>query len=276
MTAQSATRSDRDQPLDVGLFLPAAPGWSELKRLAQQAESVGFDSVWLMDHLLIRAGDRVVPTYECWSTVAALGATLQKATIGTLVTAAPFRNPAMLAKIVDTVADVCQGRLILGLGAGWYEPEFQAFGYPFDHRVSRFEESLRIIHGLLHEGQVDFEGTYYQTPDCVLAPHYSAPDRPPIMVGASGERMLYLTARYADLWNGCWYADPSDTKAALAKVDRACREVGRDPASLGRTAGVLIDLPGRRGRTINRSGPIRSSPDEIAEVLWSYAAAGFS
>ena len=174
---------------------------------------------------------------------------------GTLVTCTAFRNPALLAKMADTVDEISGGRLILGLGAGWHEPEYRAFGYPFDHRVGRFEEALPIIPGLLRDGHVDFAGrtTRRATASCARAAR--ARTGPPILIGTrGGERMLRLTARYADVWNRDFMAAtrasrlvPED-RAAAAAVDAACVEVGRDPATLERTAGVLVDLPGAIAR----------------------------
>ena len=139
------------------------------------------------------------------------------------------------------------------LGAGWHQPEFDAFGYPFDHRVGRFEEAIQIIAPLLREGRVDFEGAYYSARDCELRPRGPRPQGPPILVGSSskGERMLRLSARYADVWNRDFDAvnpgyEPysmEDLLASQEKVDAACLEVGRDPATLARTVGVWVDLP---------------------------------
>ena len=139
--------------------------------------------------------------WECWSLLAALAAATRRVALGPLVACTSFRNPALLAKIADTVDEVSGGRLILGLGAGWNEREYDAFGYPFDHRVSRFEEALTIVHSLLRTGQVDFAGTYYTARECELRPRGPRPAGPPIMVAGTGERMLRLAARHADAWN---------------------------------------------------------------------------
>lgn len=198
----------RRRPVKVGLFLMYAPSWSDVKQLATRAEAIGFDSVWVMDHLTMRRDSGTEPVWEGWSLLSALAATTRRVEIGTLVVATSFRNPALLAKMADTVDEISGGRLILGLGAGWHEPEYRAFGYPFDHRVSRFEEALTIIRTLLREGRIDYDGQYYQARDCELAPRGPRSHGPPILVGGSGERMLGLLARYADYWNGCWYRNP--------------------------------------------------------------------
>ncbi len=249
------------RPLKVGLFVPFAPSWSEVRQLAERAEAVGFDSVWVMDHLLLRH-----PVWEGWSLLAALAASTQRVELGTLVLATSFRNPALVAKMADTVDEISGGRLILGLGAGWHEPEYRAFGYPFDHRVSRFEEAFRIIRTLLRDGRIDYAGRYYAARDCELVPRGPRPHGPPILVGASGERMLQLCARDADAWNGCWYREPDDATAPLQGIDAACRAVGRAPATLERTAGVYADEPGG-------SHP---SPTALAERLRGFAAKGIA
>jgi len=171
--------SIRRRPLKVGLFLPlweertsgTVPSWTEILARAKAAEAVGVDSLWVPDHLIIRFPDAEPEgVWEGWSFLAALAASTERVELGQLVTCTAFRNPALLAKMADTVDEISGGRLTLGLGAGWHEPEFQAFGYPFDHRVSRFEEAVTIIHGLLKYGQIDFAGAYYQARDCELRP----------------------------------------------------------------------------------------------------------
>src|SRR2546423_868202 len=174
------------RPLKVGIILPffeymmdgKTPRWSDLVAMAQCADETGFDSIWLGDHLITHseqpiawaAGAKIIGPWEYWSILSALAAVTHHVELGPLVACTSFREPALLAKMADTVDEISGGRLILGLGAGWNEVEFQAFGYPFDHRASRFEEALTIIHGLLREGHVDFAGQYYQARNCELRP----------------------------------------------------------------------------------------------------------
>ncbi len=275
------------RPLKIGLFLPliedhdqgGVTSWSDLMAMAKLAEDVGFDSLWVPDHLIFRhEGEPVTGVWEAWSVIAALAAATNRVEIGPLVLATSFRNPALLAKMADTVDEISDGRLILGIGAGWHKPEYDAFGFPFDHRYSRFEEALTIIHGLLRDGQIDFHGTYYQARDCELRPRGPRPAGPPILMGTTGEKMLQLTAKYADYWNVSWYSDAAEVDPFLAKVDAACATVGRDPATLQRTVGVHVNLPGHPagGEATDQAPPITGTPDEIAAKLRAYADHGIS
>jgi probable F420-dependent oxidoreductase len=243
-----------------------------VRALAERAEQLGFDSVWVMDHLTMREASGTQPVWEGWSLLSALAATTRRVELGTLVVATSFRNPALLAKMADTVDEISAGRLILGLGAGWHEPEYRAFGYPFDHRASRFAEAFAIVRTLLRDGQIDHVGRYYEARDCTLVPRGPRPHGPPILVGAGGERMLALVARHADLWNGCWYRTPDDATPRLQAVDAACREVGRDPSSLGRTAGLWINVT----NPTHPDRPYLDSPGAIADHLRGFAARGVS
>jgi len=252
--------------------------------MARTAEQVGFDSLWVGDHLLYR-DDEPPPRgpWEAWSVLAALAAVTERIQLGPLVASASFHNPAMLAKKAATVDEISGGRLILGLGAGWNETEYRAFGFPFDHRVDRFEEALTIITGLLRDGAVDFAGRYHQARDCLLLPRGPRPQGPPIMIGTTGPRMLRLAAAHADGWNAwfSWYGNTPEGAAALReKVDQACAAVGRDPATLDRTVAVLVQVD--EGELRRRSGryetppPLRGSAEELAADLRRFASEGIS
>ena len=262
------------------------PRWAELLATVRRAEALGYDSVWLPDHLIIdipRPGAQPEGAWEGWSLAAALAAATERIGIGMLVTCTAFRNPALLAKMADTVDEISGGRLILGLGAGWCKLEFDMFGYPFDHRVSRFEEALQIIAPLLRDGHVDFQGTYYEARDCELRPRGPRPGGPPILIGSSstGERMLGLVARYADVWNRdfdavnpeCEPYSMADLTRSQAKVDAACAAIGRAPATLGRTVGVWVDLPDLPQRSSWNA--LRGTPEQIAGGLLTYRDAGY-
>ena len=160
--------------------------YDAIRTVARQAESDGFDSIWLPDHFLYRnPGEPTRGIWECWTMLAALAEATERVEIGTLVTCNSFRNPAILTKMATTVDEVSHGRLILGVGAGWNEPEYQAFGLPFDHRVDRFEEALQILKPLLREGHVDFAGRYYQARNCDIVPRGPRPAPCPRLSGAS-------------------------------------------------------------------------------------------
>jgi alkanesulfonate monooxygenase SsuD/methylene tetrahydromethanopterin reductase-like flavin-dependent oxidoreductase (luciferase family) len=284
--ADTASRPRR--PLKVGLNLQIVEGalmgktagWADVLAFAQRAEALGFDSLWVPDHLLITWGGQTRGIWEGWSLLAALAAVTSRVELGPLVANAGFRNPALLAKMADTVDEISGGRLILGLGAGWSGPEEAAFGYPSDHRVDRFEEALRIIVPLLRTGRADFAGRYYQARDCELRPRGPRAGGPPILIGAKGPRMLRLAATYADLWNAEGpLRRPEETIPLRAAGDAACVEVGRDPAALGRSASVVVNLPIAQGRG-QQTAPARegqpepTSPEAIAETLRGYAREG--
>lgn len=271
--------------MKIGVQLPeverVAP-WPELRAMAVAAEGIGLDSVWVGEHLLYRYddGDKRGP-WEAWTLMAGLAAATERVEIGPLVACTSFHNPAVLAKQAATLDEISGGRLILGLGAGWNETEYRAFGVPYDHRVSRFEEAFTIIRGLLRDGHVDFSGAYYSAPDCTLLPRGPRPDGPSLMVGSMGARMLEITLPHVDAWNG-WYAWFGNTLtgylALRDRVDAACEAVGRDPAEVARTVALLVPFPDAVGRrTAFGEPPIEAIPSEagaLAEVLSSFADAG--
>jgi probable F420-dependent oxidoreductase len=261
--------------------------WSDLAAMARTAEAVGFDSVWVTDHLIHRSeptadlstgGDRreLEGPRECWSLLSALAAITNQVEIGPLVICNSFRNPALLAKMADTVDEISGGRLILGLGAGWNESEYRAFGYPFDHRVDRFEEAIGIIHSLLRTGHADVDGAWYAVSDCELRPRGPRPEGPPILIGTTGERMLEITARYADVWN-TWFSQTNNEldqlKLLMTRVDNACEQAGRDPKSLSRTSAVKVEI-GPHAPSAMSVAPLTGTPEQLADQLRAYAAAG--
>ena len=251
--------------------------YDAIRAIARQAETDGFDSIWLADHLFYR--DPGAPTrgiWECWTMLAALAEATQRVEIGPLVLCNSFRQPAILAKMATTLDEVSHGRLILGVGAGWNEPEYQAFGLPFDHRVDRFEEALQILKPLLHEGHVNFAGRYYQARDCDIVPRGPRSEGIPLMVGSEcGPRMLKLTAQYADLWNTGYMGKPETMAEPLAKIEAACREVGRDPATLGITALIGLWFPDLQANKPSFfDHPLTGTAQEIAAAMRGYAELG--
>jgi alkanesulfonate monooxygenase SsuD/methylene tetrahydromethanopterin reductase-like flavin-dependent oxidoreductase (luciferase family) len=274
------------RPLKVGIQLPEVEHevrWTEYVEMARLAEEIGFDAIWLGDHLLYRFADGSARgPWEAWTMLAALAASTTRIAIGPLVACTAFHNPAMLAKMADTIDEISGGRLVLGLGAGWNETEFRAFGLPFDHRIDRFEEAFTIIRTLLRDGAVDFDGRFYQARDCELRPRGPRRRGPDLMIGSKGERMLRIALPHVDAWN-VWFADTGNSPSGVAPlrelVDQACRDVGRDPSEIERTVAVQVRLSGGRGRiqgnyARNRPTPLQGPAEVLADELRAYAREG--
>jgi probable F420-dependent oxidoreductase len=270
----------------VGVQLPETERvvpWPAMRDMARAIDDLGFDALWVGEHLLYRWPDRDPRgPWEAWTQMAGLAAVTSRVTIGPLVACTGFHNPALLAKQAATIDEISGGRFVLGLGAGWNEVEFRAFGFPFEDRIARFKEAFTIIRTLLREGAIDFVGRYHEARDCELLPR-PRPGGPPLLIGSNGPRMLRITMPYADAWN-TWYADTDNTPDGVARlreiVDAACRDVDRDPAAVRRTVAVHVRLPGGRGRimgdasTAQRIVPLEGSPERMSEELRAYAAAG--
>jgi probable F420-dependent oxidoreductase len=250
--------------------------YQAIREVALQAEADGFDSIWICDHMLYRtAGEPAQGIWEGWTVLAALAEATQRVELGTLVLCTTFRNPAILAKMATALDEVSQGRLILGIGAGWNEPEYRAFGLPFDHRVSRFDEAVQILRPLLRDGHVDFAGQYYQALDCDDVPRGPRAGGPPLLLGGEGPRMLRLAAQYGDLWNTGYTGQPETLAEPMSRIEAACREVGRDPRTLGVTALIGLWFPDLRpDQPAFLDHPLTGSPDEIATAIRDYAALG--
>ena len=271
--------------MKVGIQLPEVERevpWSEFREIALTAEQVGFDSVWVGDHLLFRdTVSGVRGPWEAWSTLAALAEATERVLLGPLVAATSFHNPAMIAKKASTVDEISGGRLILGLGAGWNKAEYEAFGFPYQHRVARFEEAFTVIRTLIREGSIDsFDGRFYSHRELELLPR--ARPEMTLMIGSDGPRMLRIALPYVDMWNS-WFTGFDNSahglEPLLRKVDDACADVGRDPAEIARTAAVYVQLERGTGR-IAGSGkrpvmtPITGSRAGIAESLNRFQAIG--
>ena len=269
--------------MKIGVILPAAevdgqgqmPSWPVIRSFALAAEAHGLDSVWMFDHFFHKPPSGPIEgMHEAWTIVSAIAAVTERVEIGTLVLCSSFRSPALVAKMSATVDEVSGGRLILGLGAGWHDPEYEAFGFPNDHRVERFEETLQVIVPLLRGETVSFAGRYQEVRDAVLAP---APSRHiPVLVAAFGTRMLRLTARHADAWNTAWYGAPdAQLREALATFDAAIAAEGRDRADLTLTVGMTVHDPALSAPDGDEEDPSFSgSVDELAHAIDGYAALG--
>ena len=270
--------------LRVGVQLPEVERrvpWPEMRDIALAAEDVGFDSVWMGDHLLYRDADGARGPWEAWSMLAAIAAVTDRVTLGPLVASTSFHNPAMIAKKAVTIDDISDGRFVLGLGAGWNRVEYDAYGFPYDHRVDRFVEAFAVIRTLLAVGHVDFTGTYFTLRDCVLDPP-ARPGRPPIMIGSNGPRMLAATLPHVQMWN-TWYTaygnTPGGLETLVARIDGACREAGRDPSEVIHTAAVLVEAPGglgnvERAKRWDDPPAVTGDREEIAATLDALGDAG--
>jgi len=273
--------------MKIGVQLPEVERvvrWAELREMALTAERIGLDSIWVGDHLLYRdRGVEPVGPWEAWTQLAAIAAITERVQLGPLVAATSFHNPAMLAAKAAAVDEISGGRLVLGLGAGWNEAEYTAFGFPFDHRVSRFEEAFTIIRRLLRDGSVDLDGRFYQVRDLPLVPPPARPGGPPLMVGSIGPRMLEITLPHVDAWNAyfVWFGNTVEGYLPLRdKVDEACRAVGRDPAEVERTLALLVAFPDAIGRPAGSETEPQPEPipgqdhQRLADALRGFADAG--
>jgi alkanesulfonate monooxygenase SsuD/methylene tetrahydromethanopterin reductase-like flavin-dependent oxidoreductase (luciferase family) len=266
------------RPLRVGIQLPEVERevrWPEYAALARAAEEVGFDSVWLGDHMLYRRGDRPERgPWDVWTLLAGLAASTNRVMLGPLVACTAFHPPGVLARMAAAVDEISGGRLVVALGAGWNEVEFRAFGIPFDPHVSRFAEAFEIVRRLLAGERVTFAGRFHQVEDAVLLPPPAR--RPPLMIGAIGPRMLGLTLPHVDAWNAWydWYGNTASGFAAKnAEITRAAEQANRDPAEIERSACVLVAFgePSERPAQ-DDAPPVR--PDAAADHLLALVEAG--
>jgi probable F420-dependent oxidoreductase len=232
--------------------------------MARAAEEVGFESIWVGDHYLYRDARGERGPWEAWALLAGLAAVTERVKLGPLVACLGFHTPAALAKTAATVDEISGGRLVLGVGAGWNEAEFRAFGLPFDHRVSRFEEAFEIVRRLLGGERVTFSGRYHSVEDAVLLP---APRRRvPLMVGANGPRMLAIALPHVQAWN-TWFDAYGNTTKGFAGLSAAI------PPGVERSACVYVELDAGDGRT-NARGVTPVGSARLGAHLSELAEAG--
>jgi alkanesulfonate monooxygenase SsuD/methylene tetrahydromethanopterin reductase-like flavin-dependent oxidoreductase (luciferase family) len=273
--------------LEIGLVLPmeeswtdgATPRWTEIRQLAVRAEEIGFDTVWVPDELLWRPSDgERRGWWECVAMAGAVAAATSRVKVGTWILSALHRNPGITAKAVETLDEISGGRFVLGLGSGHAGGQAHAFGLPEDHVVSRFEEAIEIIVPLLRTGHADFEGTFHAARDLEQRPVGPRPSRIPIMIGAKGPKMLGLAARHAEIWS--WYveerSDLDEFGPKLAAFEQACVDIGRDPGTVGKSAGIIVEPTSFTGAAEVLGTPIRGSPEAIADGFRNFAAGGFT
>ncbi len=265
--------------LRVGVQLPEVERrvpWREYVAMARAAEEVGFDSIWVGDHLLYRGDGRPERgPWDAWTLLAGLAAVTERVHLGPLVACLAFHPPGVLARMAATADELSGGRLVLGVGAGWNEAEFRAFGIPFDHRASRFEEAFEIVRRLLAGERVTFRGRFHEVRDAVLLPRPAR--RPPIMVGSNGERVLRAALPHADAWN-VWFDLYGNTPEGFARaneaVTRIAREVGRDPGTIIRSACAFVVLDRSAPERPIEVPPLEGNPERIAAGLRELAEAG--
>jgi probable F420-dependent oxidoreductase len=253
---------------------PPMPSWEVVRRFGQRAEQLGFDSLWVCDHFLSDPGDRPVEgIHEAWTILSALAAMTRSLDLGQLVMCAAFRSPGLLAKMAVTADQVSGGRIILGIGAGWYDDEHRAFGFPTDRRVSRFEESVQILSGLLDGETVSFTGRFHRVQGARLLPRPAR--RIPLLIAGNGPRMLQITARHADAWNTAWYAMPDEQlRVRLTALDAALVDADRDPTGIRRTVGVWVEDPELVPEQDRDPDAFAGSATELTRLLAAYNELG--
>ncbi len=273
--------------LKLGLVLPLYEEpetgqphrWDELRAMARLAEAIGFDTVWVPDELLWRVSEWSGPRgwWECIAVTGAVAEATERVEVGTWVLSANQRNPGLTVRAVETLDEISGGRFVFGLGAGSGDSEAKAYGLPLDKVVSRFEDSLEIIMPLLRTGHADHEGPYHQARDLESRPRGPRSGAIPLMVGAGGPRTIALAARHADIWS--YYAqersEPAEFVPLIAQVEAACEAIGRDPATIGRSAGILVEPTDATGAEATGLGvPVRGSADQVADAIRAFADVG--
>lgn len=225
-------------PVREGTMGGETPRFADLVAMGDLARDAGFEALWFGDHLSYEQGGETVGTWEAWTLMAAIANAVPAMQIGPLVTGAGFRNPGLIAKMTEMVDEISGGRFVLGIGAGWNKPEYDQFGYPYDHRASRFEESMAIIHDLLRTGEASLDGQFWQAQHAINQPRGPRPGGAPILIGSNGDRLVHTVAKYADAWNSDWQQSPEDYAPLFAKLDAACDAIERPRESLIRTGSV--------------------------------------
>jgi alkanesulfonate monooxygenase SsuD/methylene tetrahydromethanopterin reductase-like flavin-dependent oxidoreductase (luciferase family) len=250
--------------------------WGQVRDSARAADAAGLDSVWVPDHFFYRPaeGGDVVGMEESWTVLSAVAGVTERLELGTIVVASAFRNPGLTANMAATLDRVSGGRLILGVGAGWHDPEFEAYGYPTDHKVGRFEEWVQILLPLLRGETVDFDGRWYRVRAGAVFPPPAR--RIPVLIAGNKPRMLSLVARHADSWNTAWFSRPDERlRERLRALEAALGNEGRDPGTLERTIGVLVRDPDQPSKDEGEDW-FSGGVEELAELFREYERLGFA
>lgn len=267
--------------MSLGLMVPIAernafpetPRFADLVAVCHAAKDAGCEIVWFADHFTFFDEERGYRgAWDCFTMMAGVAAVVPDIQLGVLVACTGYRNPGVIAKITEALDEISGGRIILGLGAGWHEPEYVEFGMPFDYRVSRFEDAIQIIQPLLRTGKADYQGRFFQANDAHNLPKGPRRQGAPIVVGSNSPRMLGLLARYADAWNSNWQQSAEETKPLIKDLHAALEEVGRDPESVIMTSGANIAVEGYTG---NRPNAIEGDGDSQAKAIAAFRDLGF-
>ncbi|MEI8410537.1 MULTISPECIES: LLM class flavin-dependent oxidoreductase [unclassified Kribbella] len=269
--------------MKIGVMLPfggedgpggSMPGWKDIRAVAEAADQNGLDAVWLADHFFYKAPDgKVLGMHEAWTLLSAVAAITTRVELGNLVLCASFRDPGLTAKMAATLDEVSGGRLVLGVGAGWHDPEYEAFGLPTDHRVGRFEEWLEIVARLIRGETVTYDGTYHGVREAVLDP--APPHRIPILVAGHRPRMMRLTAEWADVWNTAWYGAASEkVEDRLGTLRDAVKAAGKPDGAVAATVGVVVRDPDQAAVPDPHPGAIDGTIPELAEAMTAYQKLG--
>ena len=270
---------------EVGVVAPinqagaerVTPRWRDIREFVLRAEAIGFDTVWTPDELLWRPKDRpVMGVWEGVSMAGAVAATTSRVKIGTWVMSALHRNAGIIAKAVETLDEISGGRFVFGLGAGHEWPgQAHSFGLPEDHIFARFEEALQVIVPLLREGRANFEGTWHAARDLPQVPVGPRPNKIPLMIGGNGPKGQRNAARYADIWSS-WAEEKSNLDEfgpRIATLEAVCAEVERDPATIGRSAGVDVSPLQPAGENPN---VIAGSAEAMADAIRAFRDGGYT
>jgi len=221
-------------------------GWSQVRDWAVRAEEMGFDSIWLSDHLFLDISkyggpDTARGAMECWTTIAALTSVTSRVRLGTLVLCNDLRPPSLVAKMAATVDLLSEGRLEIGMGAGWYEPDYRAAGIEFRRaglRIDRLAEAVQIVRGMLSHEVFSFSGEHYEIKEAYNLPRPVQQPSPPVWVGGKGDRIVETAARYADGFNSVWAWTPEAFGERIALLERLAKEAGRDPSEIRKSVGL--------------------------------------
>lgn len=250
-----------------GIVVDQNMPWPDLLERFRYAESLGVDSAWVCDHFVQPSRPDYAGGYlEGWTLLAALAARTERIRLGVLVSSNTFRHPALLAKEAVTVDHVSNGRLELGLGAGWYAPEHEMYGLdlpPAGELVERYREAVEVVDRLLRQEVVSYDGRHYRLKDATFRPAPVQRPRPPLTLGAHKPRMLRIVAEHADRWNS--FGSVDEMRARNAVLDQHCALIGRDPRTIVRSLYGWASMMPR--------DPF-ASPDAFAEMVALYREAG--